>query len=259
MFHFVDLIDKKGNIVLNDEIIYSKKTGSALVLEALQKAKGKDIKKLADTLNSNLLTRKVKFPVLEHCAVELFSQIDEGKLILFLDNLTKPKKEGAWVVAGKLLQLRLPNYFSESLDKAEEYIVYGDEWYVCDIIGERVFGHGLLTQTNEVLPVLMQLAQHENKWMVRTVGVAAHYAVKKGLQQPYVENVFKLLLSLANTTEFHTKKGIGWGSKTIAKFHPSLIERYNKEIFENPKVKQWFRTKVNIGLNRYHYAQRNRG
>lgn len=244
---------------MNEEIIYSKKTGSELVYEALQQAKGNNIKKLADALNSNLLTRKVKFPVLEHCAVELFSLIDENKHISFLDYLIKQKKEGAWVVAGKLLQLRLSKYFNESLDKAEEYIIYGNEWYVCDIIGERVFGYGLLMQDNEVFPLLKRLAHRENKWMIRVVGVAAHYAVKKGLHQLQVEVVFKLLLSLANTTEYHTKKGIGWGAKTIAKFHPNLIESYKKEVFENPKVKQWFKTKVNIGLNRYQYAQRNRG
>ena len=28
--------------------------------------------------------------------------------------------------------------------KAVEYFIEGDEWYVCDIIGERVFGVGLL-------------------------------------------------------------------------------------------------------------------
>jgi 3-methyladenine DNA glycosylase AlkD len=126
----------------------------------------------------------------------------------------------------------------------------GNQWYVCDIIGERVLGHALLTSPKKAIPLLEELAHHPDKWIVRTTGVATHYAVKKGLPATYVDILLKLLISLSNTTDFHVKKGIGWGAKTIAKFHPKLVACYSKEI-ESPETKQWFRTKITIGLNRH--------
>jgi 3-methyladenine DNA glycosylase AlkD len=232
------------------EVIYSKAKVSLLIQNAVDKAGTGDIPLLAAELNKEVLTKKIKFPVLEHCAKELYGILDNEKHIEFLDNLVQNKEMGSWVIAGKLLQYRLDKNFEESLNKAIEYIIAGNEWYVCDIVGERVFGHALLTYPDKMLPKLKVFVKHEDKWIVRSVGIAAHYATKKGLQMPYVEDVFKLLLSQANTTEFHTKKGIGWGAKTIAKFHPDLMKIYENEIFNSNAVKRWFITKVNIGLNR---------
>lgn len=145
--------------------------------------------------------------------------------------------------------MHLPAAFKDCLESAAAIIVQGNAWYVCDIVGERVFGHAMLTLPEKTLPVLKKLAQQEENWLLRTLGVATHYAVKNKLDKAYAEKLFVLLLSLANTTDFHTKKGIGWGAKTIAKFHPSIISVY-KENIEGPEVKQWFRTKVKIGLGR---------
>jgi 3-methyladenine DNA glycosylase AlkD len=118
-------------------------------------------------------------------------------------------------------------------------------------------GHALLTVPDATLPVLQRLSQHEDKWIVRSVGVATHYAVKKGLKKKYAEEMFRILLSQASTTEFHTKKGIGWAAKTIAKFHPDIIARYEQQVSNDPTIKQWFKSKIKIGLSRtYKYAHR---
>src|SRR5690606_27867199 len=122
--------------------------------------------------------------------------------------------------------------------------------YVCDIIGERVMGHALLTMPYVAIPELKQLAKHEDEWIVRSVGVATNYAVKKGLKKADVQQMFALLLTLANTTEFHTKKGVGWAVKTIAKFHPEIVAHYREQIETDPEIKQWFKTKIKIGLGR---------
>lgn len=114
-----------------------------------------------------------------------------------------------------------------------------------------------MTEPVKTLPLLKKLAGDENKWLVRCVGVAAHYAIKKGLKKQYVDEMFVLLLSLCNTTDFHTKKGIGWAAKTSAKFHPDIIAKYQLHIERDERVKQWFKTKIKIGLGRsYKYAQR---
>lgn len=238
------------------EVIHSKATGSKLLQSAFSKAGTSSIKLLAKEVNNILLTEKIKFPVLEHCGVELYNTLDPKDHIAFADFLTEPKEMGSWVVVGKLLQCRQEEYFEESLNKATEYIIAGNEWYVCDIVGERVMGHGLLTYPEKTIPILKQFTNHEDKWIVRSIGVAAHYATKKGLQMPHIEIIFKLLLSQANTTDFHTKKGIGWGAKTIAKRHPDLIKKYHNQIFENPEVKRWFITKINIGLNWITYKEK---
>lgn len=238
------------------DIIHSKAKGGELLQNALNKAGTNNMELLAKEVNATLLTKKIKFPVLEHCATEIYKTLNPKNHIVFADFLVEAKEMGSWVIVGKLLQCRQEEYFDESLDKAINYIIAGNEWYVCDIIGERVMGPDLLIYPEKMLPQLEKLTQHPDKWIVRSVGVAAHYATKKGLQMPYIESVFKLLLSQANTTDFHTKKGIGWGAKTIAKKHPNLIKLYENQIFNNPNVKQWFKTKINIGLNWITYKEK---
>lgn len=117
-------------------------------------------------------------------------------------------------------------------------------------------GYALLNYPEDTLPILHRHTTHPDKWIVRSVGVATHYAVKKGLKKQYAAEMFGLLLTLADTTEFHTKKGVGWAVKTTAKFHPDIIEQYAEQL-ESDTIKQWFKTKIKIGLGRtYKYANR---
>jgi 3-methyladenine DNA glycosylase AlkD len=229
-----------------------------------------DLKKICGDLQNNpslslteqvayvhkaVLKKKVKFPLLEYLTKELSIIIPRQKQIAFLDEIVALDEIGSYTITGKLLQLRIEKNLSESLKKAEEYIITADKWYACDIIGERVFGFSLLKYPDKIIPVLKKLSKHRDKWMVRSIGVAGHYAIKKGLDKATTEILFKLLLSLSNTTDFHTKKGIGWAAKTTSKFHPDIIKKYKKEIYNDPEVQQWFKTKIKIGLSRsYKYA-----
>lgn len=231
------------------EIIHSKATSEAFLKKAIDMAGIENISALAEAVNKEVLSQKIKFPALEHCAKVLCNTLPNNLHFLFNKELIKYKEIGGWVVSGMVLQQHLNNQLLKCVDEAINYIIEGNEWYVCDIVGERVMGHGLLKYPEIMLPILPRLVSHEDKWIVRSVGVAAHYATKKGMLAPHAEEVFKLLLSLANTTDFHTKKGIGWGVKTIAKYHPQIIEKYKNQIFDNPEVKRWFVTKVNIGIN----------
>lgn len=156
---------------------------------------------------------------------------------------------------GIILQKKLTQDMDTSFQKAAEYIESGAEWYVTDIIGERVFGVALLTQFNVSLKKLNVLSKHPCNWVVRAIGPGAHYAIKKGLPEKETAQVFKLLLSLGNAADFHIKSGIGWAAKTTAKFHPKLIERHQNEI---AKTGPWFKTKIRIGLERHAYVQTRR-
>lgn len=234
------------------ETISSKATIKQLVAAALHALQHSGREIFVTSLHDTLLKKKVKFPLLEYAAREIAAAVPDEEQTSILDDIICLRETGSQVLAGTVLQLRLDRHFAASIDKACAYIQYGDQWYVCDIIGERVLGHALLTRPEETIPLLQQLSAHENKWMVRTVGVAAHYAVKKGLSPVFVEPVFNMLLSLSDATDFHTRKGIGWGAKTVAKFHPELIARYHPRI-ESPATRQWFRTKINMGL---HYSRK---
>lgn len=157
---------------------------------------------------------------------------------------------GGYVISAIILQLRMEKHFEQSLNKAVEYILLGNEWYVCDIIGERIMGYFLLKEPEKTLPILKNYINDKNGWIVRSVGVASHYAVKKGLGKKYVEVTFYLLLSKTDTKDFHTKKGIGWALKTISKFYPDIIQKFESNLLANPSIQPFFRKKIEIGLSR---------
>lgn len=201
-------------------------------------------------IHKKILKQKIRFPLLEFLSEQLYVSIPKKDQIHFLEKIIDLDEIGSYVIAGKILQLQLEQSFRKPLETAERFIIKGNKWYVCDIIGERVFGYALLKYPQKTFSVLQKNAGHKDQWMLRCIGVASHYATKKGLIKEYVEKTFELLLSLSNTTEFHTKKGIGWAAKTTAKFYPDIIQKHGKELGTNPEIKQWFKTKIKIGLGR---------
>ncbi|XDD49733.1 DNA alkylation repair protein [Leptospira sp. WS92.C1] len=201
-------------------------------------------------INSEILQKKVKFPLLEYAAQEIQSKISETKQIEFTNQIIDLRQMGGYVIAGMILQLRSDKHLDESLGKAVEYMILGNEWYVCDIIGERVMGYSLLKNPKHTIPILKTFIFYDNSWVTRSVGVATHYAVKKGLRKKYVEEMFRLLLTQSGTKDFHTKKGIGWAVKTIAKFHPDIIQKFDHTLTNDSDINPFFKTKIRIGLSR---------
>lgn len=211
--------------------------------------------KFVEILNSRILKAKVKFPLLEYCATEMYAAIPENRHIMICDRISSLRTIGGNVLLGILLQKRLQGHFEQSLDKAAEYMVAGEEWYVTDIIGERVYGWSLLNNPKKTLARFDQMRNHNSHWVVRAIGTGTHYAIKKGLDSKNAEQAFLLLLSLGTARHHHIKTGIGWAAKTTAKFHPDIIARYANQIEDKRMVGQWFRTKVKIGLKRGDYAK----
>src|SRR5690606_17343526 len=152
------------------------------------------------------------------------------------------------VILGKILQLRLPQNFNQSLEKATDYISKADIWYICDIIVERVFGYALLYYPTKMLPEYKKLTSYSTNWVVRSMGAGEHYAIKKGLGKEDVRQLFEVLLTMANTNDKEVRQGVGWAAKTAAKFHPELITHFHAEIENRDKVANWFRQKIEIGL-----------
>ncbi|WP_046746155.1 DNA alkylation repair protein [Kordia zhangzhouensis] len=212
---------------------------------------------LISEIHISILSSKVKFPILEYCAEVIYEILPENQHIPFCDNIQNLKTEGGNVLLGKILQKRLNINFKQSIEKATEYIADADIWYVCDIIGERVYGYSLLHQPQKTIPELKKLSKHKTNWVIRSLGAGTHYAIKKGLDKENVKTMFNILLPMANTKDKEIRQGVGWSAKTIAKFHPDIIELYKSDIENTEKVANWFRNKIKIGLNRNTYAKRN--
>ncbi len=210
-----------------------------------------------EEINLTILLNKVKFPILEYCGTVIYETLPENLHIPFCDQIQSLKTEGGNVLLGIILQKRLDSNFNQSIEKATKYIADADIWYVCDIIGERVFGFSLLHQPKKTIPEIKRLSKHQTNWVIRSLGAGTHYAIKKGLDKNNVKIMFKILLSMADTKDKEIRQGVGWAAKTTAKFHPDIIEFYKTDIENTEKVANWFRKKIEIGLNRNNYAKRN--
>ncbi len=207
-----------------------------------------DRKHFWQTLELELLHHRVKFPLLEFVARELCCFVPPAEQLAIVDRLLALDYEGGYVIIGIILQERLPLNRPEAVQKAAHCIIEGNKWYVCDIISERVFGHGMLHDFEEVVGLIRPFLTHPNVWMQRSIGIATHYATKKGLRQEDVNHLFNLLLPLAASHQLHVKKGVGWAFKTIAKFHPELVRPRLDEILADTAVNAWCKNKLKMGL-----------
>jgi len=237
--------------------ILTRKSDLKLILEDLfQQYETGGLPLFIDQFDRQLLQQKVKFPLLEFAAVSIHSFFDKSLHIHICEEIATFQTIGGNVVIGILLKERLPQHLNESFSKAIQFIAQGKEWYVSDIIGERVFGNGVLQFPSQALPLLQQMSAHESQWVVRSIGAGSHLATKRGLEEPVAQEVFQLLLQLGGSTNYQVRRGIGWAAKTMAKFHPNVIELYRSQLQEE-KIGNWFRKKVNIGLERHRHAQSN--
>lgn len=87
------------------------------------------------------------------------------------------------------------------------------------------------------------------------MGAGAHCVFKKGLEKKDVKKVFRVLIRMANSKDKDKDKeigqGLGWTAKTTARFHSDLLE-YFIEAKQNKKtVDNWFRKRIEIGLERH--------
>lgn len=231
-------------------IIGSKATVKPIVENCLSIYHKKGITPFVNAVRDQLPDQKIRFPILEYATHLMCDELSIKDLLTACKQIIECRTIGGNVIAGIILQKHTEKNLAKAFALATDYILYGNEWYCCDIIGERVMGAALLKRPEKTIPLLKKLAKHKEDFAVRTIGVATHYAVKKGLKKVYVEEMFVLLLSLANSTGFHAKTGIGWGAKTCAKFYPDIAAKYKTVIEDQEKTGQWFRTKVKIGLGR---------
>jgi hypothetical protein len=95
--------------------------------------------------------------------------------------------------------------------------------------------------------LLQPYEKHTSNWVVRSIGVAMHYAIKKGLEKDKMPVLMEWLLGMSSVKDYQKKRGVGWAAKTLSRFHPELVME-NRDRFEAKEVGPWFKTKVKTGL-----------
>jgi hypothetical protein len=205
---------------------------------------------LTNQVNIDLLQNKVKFPLLEFAAEEIFTSISEKEVLIFTDAVSELKTEGGNVILGIMLQKYSEINFAIAAEKASQYISEGEFWYCSDIIGERVWGVNLLNRTNEAINKLDEISNHESNFVVRSIGAGIHYATKIGIDKIFIPPLFSILLKNAGSKDKEIQKGMGWAAKTIMKFHPEMYEEFKTETNNFETVSSWFRKKIHMGLER---------
>ncbi|KYC51796.1 MAG: DNA alkylation repair enzyme [Candidatus Methanofastidiosum methylothiophilum] len=154
------------------------------------------------------------------------------------DILIQYNKMGSYVISSQGLTELLPENIDLVMEKSKEYILFGDKWYVCDIIGERSIGKSLVDYFDITLPWIERFLGDESNWIKRTAGVSIHFFNKR------VINEKERTLLLLNILEPHIEekqidavKGIGWGLKTIGKYHPDMLTSFLlKQLNMNKKI-----------------------
>jgi len=210
-----------------------------------------NMKALWEVLNP-ILDAKVPFPLLDEMGKILgeAGKFSLPKYLEVFDEIFARGRMGGYVILGQALGRLLDVEFEASLSKAREYIAKGAEWYVCDIIGERVLGPALVNHFERALPYLEGLTREEDRWVRRSIGVAVHFFAKERPKDQ--ERVRKLLALSSLLIEDHRRdvvKGVGWGLKTIGKYQPRLIEEYLQEALKSKRLSKLMLRKASTYLD----------
>ncbi|MCW4016920.1 MAG: hypothetical protein NWF06_11160 [Candidatus Bathyarchaeota archaeon] len=140
----------------------------------------KDKEGLWKVLNP-VLDAKVPFPLLDEIGKSLGTagKLDKTRYFRVFDEIVATKKMGGYVIVGQALACFLETELEASIQKATKVIIEGKTWYVCDIVGERVFGQALVSYFEAAVLVLERMTSLENQEVKRSIGVAVHFFAKR--------------------------------------------------------------------------------
>jgi len=157
-------------------------------------------------------------------------------LIEGFDKLIEYNKMGSYVISSQGLIQLLPDNIELVMEKSRDYILFGNKWYVCDIIGERSVGQSLVDYFEGTLPWIEDFLADENSWIKRTAGVSIHFfskRIKNDNEKTLI--LLKILEPYMGEKQIDIVKGIGWGLKTIGKYHPDLIVSFMRDQLDMKK------------------------
>ena len=171
---------------------------------------------------------RTPFPLLDlaGCIIAETGGARSADLTILLDGLAASGATGAWPLIGSALSAAdLPHAVPHDFAEARRYILLAGVWHATDAIGERVAGQGLVARFDEALALLEGWGAERSAWLRRAVGVAAHFYVKREHEAvARAAQLLDLLAPLFEEREMDAVKGIGWGLKTLGRYHPGLLE-----------------------------------
>jgi 3-methyladenine DNA glycosylase AlkD len=145
----------------------------------------------------------------------------------FLEQVAASRTEGGWVVIASALGQQMDRDLPGAFRRCRDFIIAADIWYATDILGERVPGPALLSQFEPTLALLAPWREDRNRWIRRTVGVAAHFWGKRthgrAEHGPQAESLLSFLEPMFEEREMDAVKGVGWGLKTLGRYYPTLV------------------------------------
>lgn len=194
-------------------------------------------KEVVDTLRP-LLDTKCPFLKLDLLGKETggAGSSQPQKFFRSFDEIIDYNAMGGFVVVGQALICFLPDNFEKVMEKSRKYIIKGDVWYACDIIGERCLGQALIDYFDETLPWIAKFLKDENRWVKRSAGVAIHFFSKRVLdEQEKTRKLLKLIEPYMEEKQVDVIKGIGWGLKTIGRHHPDILVEF---LYKQIKLKK---------------------
>ena len=171
-----------------------------------------------------ILDQRAPFRVLDRIA----AGIGRGpQTNAFLERIAEGDSEGGWVIIGGILRQQYPDQPATTVDQCCYYIVAADTWYGADILGERVAGPALQTDFARAQSLLSPWRSHENRWVRRSVGVAAHFWAKRSRGDQVLKRQAAALLAflapMYEEWEMDAVKGVGWGLKTLGRNYPDVL------------------------------------
>ena len=163
-----------------------------------------------------------------------------NKYFDFFDLLSHKKLMGGYVVIAQALISLLKDDYRKCFEKAREYMIEGDEWYVCDTFGERVLGYAMIDHYDKTRSLFQEFICDDNHWAKRSVGVAAHFFAKRcrddKKDDKKAADILELLTPQISERDIRILKGIGWGLKTLGRYYPDLLVPYMKKQISTKRV-----------------------
>jgi len=155
----------------------------------------------------------------------------------FLSRVADARTEGGWVVIASALGGQLDRDPAGAFDRCKRFVVAADVWYATDILGERVPGPAMVAYLPQALILLAPWREDANRWVRRTVGVAAHLMAKRahGAPEhvPQVQAVLDFLEPMFEERDVDAVKGVGWGLKTLGKYYPELAADWLAQVIQH--------------------------
>jgi 3-methyladenine DNA glycosylase AlkD len=199
-----------------------------------------------------VLDAKVPFPLLDEMGRVLGTagKLEPRKYFGVFDEIVATAKMGGYVIVGQALAALLETELEASIRKAAEIVAEGKEWYVCDIVGERVLGQALVAHFEPAVSLLERMTVMEDQEVRRSIGVAVHFFAKRRPgDAERMKRLLHLLSLLVEDKRVFVMKGVGWGLKTIGKHQPKLVEDYLRQTMRTKRISKLMLRKATAYLD----------